>query len=288
MAHTLYALGFLTRGCNRRCAFCVVPTKEGGLKQQAASFDDFVPRGQQNVMLLDDNLLSFPGVADLLREAIRRAYAVNFSQTLDILHLDERAYALLRRIDYRSARFNNRMIYFSLNHPAAVRHFRDRRDMLAGFGEDCVTVVCMYGFDTTLSEDYERLYWIRRLRLVPFLQEYWPIPGVPARLPSRYFDMDLERVIRLTFRSNGQNLRWLSRLYFDTFGRFYLPLVEIIHRYNNKEAIRQYLDRPELLTTELYRDFRDGERRSGRKENALEDHAPARPDHGTHPAPARS
>src|SRR5438105_15751306 len=27
--HEHYALGFLTRGCHKRCAFCVVPAKEG-------------------------------------------------------------------------------------------------------------------------------------------------------------------------------------------------------------------------------------------------------------------
>jgi len=59
--HRSYALGFLTRGCRRRCAFCIVPEKEGAVKQPAGSFDDFVPSGQKNVMLLDDNLLSFNG-----------------------------------------------------------------------------------------------------------------------------------------------------------------------------------------------------------------------------------
>ena len=71
--------------------------------------------------------------------------------------------------------------------------------------------------------------------------------------------MDLNEVIRLTFRSNGQNwekyLRWLNRFYFQTFGKYYLPLVKVIYRYNNRQAIRWYLERPELLTTELYRSY---------------------------------
>ena len=66
---------------------------------------------------------------------------------------------------------------------------------------------------------------LRRLQLIPFFQEYWPIPGARARLPADFFDMDLNEVIRLTFRSNGQNwekyLRWLNRLYYETFGRYY-------------------------------------------------------------------
>ena len=35
--HSRYAVGFLTRGCHRRCAFCVGPDKEGSVKQANAS-----------------------------------------------------------------------------------------------------------------------------------------------------------------------------------------------------------------------------------------------------------
>ena len=45
--HSRYALGFLTRGCHRRCAFCVAPEKEGNVKQASASFDNFVPPQQR-------------------------------------------------------------------------------------------------------------------------------------------------------------------------------------------------------------------------------------------------
>lgn len=69
-------------------------------------------------------------------------------------------------------------------------------------------------------------------------------------------------MIRLTFRANGYNwekyLRWINRIYFERFGRFYRPLVETIFRYNNKQRFDWYLHRPELLTDELYRDYRDG------------------------------
>jgi hypothetical protein len=191
----------------------------------------------------------------------RLGYAVNFSQTLDIGYLSLEKFELLLRVDYRNARFTRKRIYFSCNHPAAIRHFMDRRDKLRAFGEDCVCVVCIYGFDTTLSQDYQRWMMLRRLRLVPFFQEYWPIPGVPPRVPGCFFDMDLDEMIRLTFRSNGQNwekyLRWLNRLYFATFGRYYLPLVETVYRYNNKTAIRQFLERPGTLTTRLYRSYLD-------------------------------
>ena len=67
-------------------------------------------------------------------------------------------------------------------------------------------------------------------------------------------------MIRLTFRSNGHDwekyLRWLNLRYFQAFGRFYRPLVEIIHRYNYKERLEWFKQQPELMTDRLYHDFR--------------------------------
>lgn len=258
--HTAYAVGFLTRGCNKRCAFCLVPKKEGKIKK-TSSFDDFVPVGQRNVMLLDDNLLMYSGVEDLLNEMIARKYAVNFSQTLDIQLVDDHIAQLLYRIDYRNSKFTKSMIYFSCNSVKTVKRFFDRKDILKSFGDDRVSVVAMYGFNTHLSEDYELLLMIKKLRLIPFLQEYHPIVDVPPRIPKNFFDMDMNAVIRLTFRSNGKNwekyLRWLNRLYFKTFGKYYLPLLKIIYKYNNKTGIHRYLKYPHLLTSDLYRIYKD-------------------------------
>ena len=255
--HSRYAIGFLTRGCVCHCPFCLVPRKEGRLRRCSGGFDAFVPRGQKQVMLLDNNLLAHPDADEMLREAVRRDYAVNFSQSLDIAYLTAPLFDILRQVDSRNARFTRRQFYFSVNGTSDIARFEEARTWLRSLGKDAVSVILLYGYNTHLSEDYARMLMLRRLRLIPFFQEYWPLPGLSARHPDDFFDMDLREVIRLTFRSNGYNwekyLRWLNRLYFQTFGRYYRPLVEIIYRYNNKERITRYLQRPEFLTTELYR-----------------------------------
>jgi len=257
-SYTLSAIGFLTRGCNQRCDFCLVPAKEGPLRR-VGSFEDFVPPGQKNVMLLDDNFLACYEAEDLLREIIGRGYAVNFSQSLDITYLNQHNLDLLKRVDSRNAKFTKKILYFSCNDTDTVKEFYDKKKLLAGLGENSVGVIAMYGFNSHLSDDYQVLRMIQRLHLKPFLQEYWPIPNVPARIPEDYFDYDLDVVIRMTFRSNGQNwekyLRWLNRLYFATFGRYYLPLLRIIYRYNRCENIENYLNQPWKLTEELYRKY---------------------------------
>jgi len=257
-SHKTFAIGYITRGCNNACEFCLVPVKEGIIKQ-VSSFEQFVPPGQRNVMLLDDNLLSFHDADRILTIIVQRDYAVNFSQSLDIRYLNENNIELLKRVDSRNSKFTKRRFYFSCNNVATIRQFMEKRKLLSALGEGAVTTIMMYGFSNHLSEDYQIFRMIRKLRLIPFLQEYWPIPGVPARVSEDYFDYDLNAVIRLTFLSNGVNwekyLRWLNRLYFKVFGKYYLPLVKIIYRYNNKERILRYLRQPEKLTEELYKPY---------------------------------
>ncbi|GHU36732.1 hypothetical protein AGMMS50256_33740 [Betaproteobacteria bacterium] len=52
-----YSLGFLTRGCIRRCPWCIVPTKEGSIRAHA-DIDEFLRH--KNVVLLDNNVLAHP------------------------------------------------------------------------------------------------------------------------------------------------------------------------------------------------------------------------------------
>jgi len=257
--HTRYALGFLTRGCNKRCSFCVVPKKEGRLKPNYAQFDDFVPSNQQNVLLLDNNLLAAPDIVDLLEEMIRRKYHVNFSQTLDIQYLTEEIYPVLKNVNSMNSRFTRKMIYFSCNTVKQAQWFIQKADMLKGFGKWQVTVVMMFGFKTRLSQDFELLKIMKKLGLIVFLQQYRAIDGVPARVPGNYFDMDLDAVADFRFRTNGQNnekfLRYVSQLYFTRYGCYYLPIIKAIYRYNNKQRLQAYLKRPELLSEEMYKEF---------------------------------
>ncbi|MGB9887870.1 MAG: radical SAM protein, partial [Moorellales bacterium] len=56
-----YAIGFTTRGCPRRCPFCVVPRKEGTLRVVGDLYSFWKPEtGFTKVRLLDNNLTAAP------------------------------------------------------------------------------------------------------------------------------------------------------------------------------------------------------------------------------------
>mgnify|MGYP000821325642 FL=1 len=59
------AYGYLTRGCPRKCPFCIVAKKEGKQAYKVADLSQFW-RGQKHIKLLDPNLLAAPEWRDLL------------------------------------------------------------------------------------------------------------------------------------------------------------------------------------------------------------------------------
>ena len=52
-----HAMGFITRGCIRKCGFCIVPRKEGYIRKNA-DLSEFC-KEQEKVMLLDNNILAY-------------------------------------------------------------------------------------------------------------------------------------------------------------------------------------------------------------------------------------
>ena len=243
------AIGFLTRGCPFQCPFCVVPQKEG-MPRQVSGLDELL-QNRTRVVLLDDNILAHPRADDFLSEMAARNLEVNFNQTLDLRLVNQERAGLLRRINCRNYRFSRSNCHFSLNN---TDHFEAIRRIYGYFGFqnriDNVEFVCMYGFDTTLAEDVERFRFLRSLPgAYVFVQQYRPIPnGREAELLGFFDDQAddlIDQLIKICFPQNMKSMeqyyRWLSRLYFERFGKLHMPLVDTIFRYNLRDRKGMYI-----------------------------------------------
>jgi hypothetical protein len=91
--YTNYSIGFLTRGCFRKCPFCVNQNYDQVLKH--SPLDEFYDPARPKVCLLDDNFFGYPGWKQLLLELQKTGRPFQFKQGLDErLLTDEKCAAL--------------------------------------------------------------------------------------------------------------------------------------------------------------------------------------------------
>jgi hypothetical protein len=245
------AIGFLTRGCPFACPFCIVPKKEGDIRQ-VSDLDGLLDSGHRNkLILLDDNILSQPKSGKLLEEMARRDVQVNFNQTLDLRLVDKQRAGILNRIACSNAAFTRRVIHFSLNDTKDLDRIRRCYAYFGFTPSDNVEFICMYGFNTTLAEDVERFRFLRSLPgAYVFVQEYQPIPGGPEPDLKAFFDASADRLINelvgIVFTQNMKSMekyyRWLSKKYVLAFGRLHRNLVDTIFRYNHRDRKGYYME----------------------------------------------
>ncbi len=242
------AIGFLTRGCPRRCPFCVVPDKEGAVRR--VSDLDSVLQGRKKLILLDDNILSHPESGEILEEMASRRLQVNFTQTLDIRLLDPEKVALLKRIRCTNSGFTRNNHYFSLNDTRGLGKVRRNYDLFGFTASDNVAFICMYGFDTTLAQDVERFRFLRSLPgAYAFVQQYQPVLGGRTARLERFFDSRaderIDKLVKIVFTQNMKSVekyyRWLSRMYVERFGRLHQGLIDTIFRYNHRDLRGRYV-----------------------------------------------
>jgi hypothetical protein len=248
------AMGFLTRGCSRRCSFCIVPIKEGK-PRRVASLDGLL-QGRKKLILLDDNLLGYSSAPELLEEMVRRDIQVNFNQTLDLGLMTPEIAALLRRIRSANVKFTRRVLHFSLNDARRLDLFRRHFAWLQTDSRDNIQFICMYGYNTTLAEDVERFEFLRTLPgAYVFLQRYRPVLGGPEADLSRFFDERsedrIDSLLRVNFQQNMKSMevyyRWLCVIYARQRGRIHRPLVDTLYRYNSRHRMGAFLAKLEAI-----------------------------------------
>jgi hypothetical protein len=80
--YTDYSLGFLTRGCFRRCAFCV--NRNSTKSESASPLAEFYDSTRKKMCFLDDNFLACPQWEPILESVLETGRRFQFRQGLDL------------------------------------------------------------------------------------------------------------------------------------------------------------------------------------------------------------
>lgn len=80
--HFQRAIGFLTRGCTRRCEWCIVPRKEGNIRP-AATWQEIKRPDSRELVFLDNNVLASGHGLEQIEQMGHEKVWVDFNQGLD-------------------------------------------------------------------------------------------------------------------------------------------------------------------------------------------------------------
>ena len=105
------SIGFSQRGCRLRCSFCVVPRKEGAIREERTIAElwrgDPWPR---ELVLLDNDFFGQPRWRERIAEIRDGGFKVSFSQGINVRAIGDEEAAALASVQYRDDSMTRRQL----------------------------------------------------------------------------------------------------------------------------------------------------------------------------------
>ena len=168
-----FSMGYTSRGCIRKCGFCVVPEKEGTIHDHAP-LEEFINANHDKVMLLDNNFQASPKWRENLEYLIKYNYKVNFNQGLDIRLLTNGFVEKLAQVNYRNWKFTRKSLNFAFDDLQYERQLREGFRLLEHYGINLrdLSIYMLTGYNTTPEEDRKRLEILKEYKVLPYVMRY--------------------------------------------------------------------------------------------------------------------
>lgn len=193
---------FTSRGCIRKCKFCIVPKIEGDLKE----LDDFPVRP----IVCDNNLLACSKAHfDKVIDRLKPLKGVDFNQGLDARLITKYQANRLAELDMTVARL-------AWDHSGLEKHFMRAFGILrdAGFPASKIRCYVLMGYDDTPGDALYRLETIKELGALPNPMRYQPINTKKKNsyVGDNWTDAELKRYMRYWSRQV-----WLGHIPFEEY-----------------------------------------------------------------------
>lgn len=186
--YTDYSIGFLTRGCFRKCGFCV--NKKYDHVFQHSPLNEFFDPARKKICLLDDNFLGCPKWRDMLEELRATGRQFKFKQGLDERLLTDEKCELLFSSNYDGD------YIFAFDNVKEYDLIKSKLEMIRRHSDsNYIKFYVLVGFESTDAEDIENAF--KRIALlmdfgaIPYLMRYQSKDDSPWR-HSEYADMYIQ------------------------------------------------------------------------------------------------
>ena len=199
------SIGFTSRGCIRRCPWCVVPEKEpGGIKPWARIYE-FWDRRHKKIILLDNNLLAAPNWRQTMEDLLAEGLEIDFNQGLDIRLLSEENIEYLKRVKAKELRFAFDDIAYEKALREGIKLLLDN-----GLGSRKLSFYFLYGFPVIEQECVERVKILASYNVEVYPMAYKGPDGKEPR--RRILKVDDVPLLHGSRRNIKKFLRLVGRL----------------------------------------------------------------------------
>ncbi len=171
-----YSIGFITRGCFRKCKFCV--NQKYNHVFEHSPVKEFLDDERKKICLLDDNFLGCPNWKKLLQELIDTGKPFKFKQGLDERLLTDEKCEMLFNAKYDgdfTFAFDNIADYNLIHEKLKmIRRHTDRNR------------ICFYvlvGFESTdeidIEDAFKRIALLMKFKCLPYIMRYMDKDSAP-------------------------------------------------------------------------------------------------------------
>lgn len=167
--YTDYSIGFMTRGCFRKCPFCVNQKYDHVFRH--SPLEEFYDPSRKKICLLDDNFLGCPEWRNILNELIALKKPFKFKQGMDERLLTEERCELLFGANYDgdyTFAFDNIKDYDLIHRKLKLIRRYTRSTSVKFY------VLC--GFESTdaidIENTFKRVALLMNYRCLPYIMRY--------------------------------------------------------------------------------------------------------------------
>lgn len=157
-----YSMGFLTRGCPRKCKWCVVPSKEGGIIANA-DCEEFL--AHDKCVLLDNNVLAHEHGIRQIEKLSKLKVKIDFNQGLDARLIDKAVANVLGRCRWLKP------IRLACDSDYMIPHIDKAVKLLRESGATPRAYFC-YVLVNDIESALRRVEFLRSICVDPFAQPY--------------------------------------------------------------------------------------------------------------------
>lgn len=212
------AYGFISRGCNRKCYFCVVPTKEGRIRQVETDLEKIISNFKK-VKFMDNNFLQLPNHLEILEWLAERKIKCQFNQGLDVRLITAENSVALSKLNYMGE-------YIFAFDDWKYRRFIERQMLLLKWIRPWGAKFFVYVHpDMELSETVRRIEFLRERELLPYVMrdsacwgstnsDFYVDIAAYANQPAIFKKMDFDGFLAKRHPSNEKRVSASSTLYY--------------------------------------------------------------------------